>query len=76
MEGLFMIELLSVIGVATAGALWRIAFTQGSMKRGMEAILREVQLLRGEVAKDIIIVKEELRDHEARLRQLETSKRR
>jgi hypothetical protein len=76
MEGLFMIELLSVIGVATAGALWRIAFTQGSMKRGMEAILREVQLLRGEVAKDIIIVKEELRDHEARLRNLETNKRR
>jgi hypothetical protein len=71
-----MIELLSVIGVATCGALWRIAFTQGSMKRGMEAILREVQLLRGEVAKDIIIVKEELRDHEARLRNLETNKRR
>jgi hypothetical protein len=69
-------ELISVIGVATAGALWRIAFTQGSMKRGMEAILREVQLLRSEVAKDIIIVKEELRDHEARLRQLETNKRR
>ena len=71
-----MIELLSVIGVATCGALWRIAFTQGSMKRGMEAILREVQLLRGEVAKDIIIVKEELRDHETRLRNLETNKRR
>ncbi len=60
-----MIELLSVIGVATAGALWRIAFTQGSMKRCMEAILREVQLLRGDVAKDNIIVKEDLRDHEA-----------
>ena len=55
-----MIEVISVIGVATAGALWRIAFTQGSMKRGMEAILREVQLLRSEVSKDIIIVKEEL----------------
>ena len=46
-----MIELISVIGVATCGALWRIAFTQGSMKRGMEAILREVQLLRSEVSK-------------------------
>jgi hypothetical protein len=45
------------------------------MKRGMEAILREVQLLRSEVAKDIIIVKEELRDHEVRLRKLETKRR-
>ena len=70
-----MIEVISVIGVATAGALLRIAFTQGSMKRGMEAILREVQLLRSEVAKDIIIVKEELRDHEVRLRKLETKRR-
>ena len=70
-----MIEVISVIGVATAGSLWRIAFTQGSMKRGMEAILREVQLLRSEVSKDIIIVKEELRDHEVRLRKLETKRR-
>ena len=70
-----MIEVISVIGVATAGDLWRIAFTQGSMKRGMEAILREVQLLRSEVSKDIIIVKEELRDHEVRLRKLETKRR-
>ena len=54
-----MIEVIAAVGVATAGALWRIAFTQGSMKRGMEAILREVQLLRSEVAKDIVIVKEE-----------------
>jgi hypothetical protein len=45
------------------------------MKRGMEAILREVQLLRSEVSKDIIIVKEELRDHEVRLRKLETKRR-
>jgi len=50
-----MIEVIAAVGVATAGALWRIAFTQGSMKRGMEAILREVQLLRSEVAKDIVI---------------------
>ena len=70
-----MIEVIAAIGVATAGALWRIAFTQGSMKRGMEAILREVQLLRSEVSKDIIIVKEELRDHETRLRKLETKRR-
>ena len=70
-----MIEIIAVIGVATTGALWRIAFTQGSMKRGMEAILREIQLLRGEVSKDIIIVKEELRDHEVRLRKLEAKKR-
>ena len=70
-----MIEVIAAVGVATAGALWRIAFTQGSMKRGMEAILREVQLLRSEVAKDIVIVKEELRDHEVRIRKLETKRR-
>ena len=50
-----MLEITAVIGVASAGALWRLAFTQGSMKRGMEAILREVQLLRSEISKDIII---------------------
>jgi|TARA_B100000530_G_scaffold91134_5_gene55606 hypothetical protein len=50
-----------------------MAFTQGSMKRGMEAILHEVQLLRNELGKDIIILKEDVKDHEMRLRQLESS---
>lgn len=70
-----MLEITAVIGVASAGALWRIAFTQGSMKRGMEAILREVQLLRSEISKDIIILKEDVKDHEQRLRQLENKRR-
>tara|TARA_B100000287_G_scaffold215647_1_gene203399 strand:+ start:1113 stop:1325 length:213 start_codon:yes stop_codon:yes gene_type:complete len=70
-----MLEVTAVIGVASAGALWRIAFTQGSMKRGMEAILREVQLLRSELSKDIIILKEDVKDHETRLRQLESKRR-
>jgi|TARA_X000001036_G_C20492190_1_gene730269 hypothetical protein len=70
-----MLEITAVIGVASAGALWRIAFTQGSMKRGMEAILREVQLLRSEISKDIIILKEDVKDHETRLRQLENKRR-
>ncbi len=70
-----MLEVTAVIGVASAGALWRIAFTQGSMKRGMEAILHEVQLLRNELGKDIVILKEDVKDHEMRLRQLENSSR-
>ncbi|MBG46236.1 MAG: hypothetical protein CMB76_06925 [Euryarchaeota archaeon] len=70
-----MLEITAVIGVASAGALWRIAFTQGSMKRGMEAILHEVQLLRNELGKDIVILKEDVKDHEMRLRQLENSSR-
>tara|TARA_B100000945_G_scaffold320876_1_gene332532 strand:- start:5313 stop:5534 length:222 start_codon:yes stop_codon:yes gene_type:complete len=70
-----LLEITAVIGVASAGALWRIAFTQGSMKRGMEAILHEVQLLRNELGKDIVILKEDVKDHEMRLRQLENSSR-
>ncbi len=70
-----MLEITAVIGVASAGALWRIALTQGSMKRGMEAILREVHLLRSEISKDIIILKEDVKDHETRLRQLENKRR-
>ena len=70
-----MIEVVAVIGLATASALWRMAFTQGSMKRGMEAILHEVQLLRTEVQKDFFILKEDLKDHEARLRQIENKRR-
>ena len=48
---------------------------RGSMKRGMEAILHEVQLLRNELGKDIVILKEDVKDHEMRLRQLESSSR-
>ena len=48
-----------------------MAFEQGSMKRGMESILREVQLLRTEVTKDIRQLESKQLDHEARLRDLE-----
>ena len=53
-----------------------MAFTWGSRKTGMEAILREVKLLRTELSKDIVMLKEDVKDHEMRLRQLENSKRR
>ena len=71
-----MLEVSAVIGLAAASALWRMAFTQGSMKRGMEAILHEVQLLRSDVGKDIVSLKEDVQDHEMRIRQLENPKRR
>ena len=48
-----------------------MAFAQGSMKRGMESILREIQLLRNEVTKDIRSLEQVQHDHEARLRILE-----
>lgn len=66
-------EVTAIIGLAGASALWRMAFTQGSMKRGMEAILHEVQLLRSDVGKDIVSLKEDVKDHEMRIRQLETT---
>lgn len=66
-----MLEVGAVIGIAAVGALWRMAFEQGSMKKGMEAILREVQMLRGELTKDIRVLEEKLGDHEIRLRDLE-----
>ena len=71
-----MLEVTAVIGLAGASALWRMAFTQGSMKRGMEAILHEVQLLRSDIGKDIVSLKEDVQDHEMRIRQLENPKRR
>jgi hypothetical protein len=66
-----MLEVGAVIGLAAVGALWRMAFEQGSMKRGMEAILREVQLLRTELSTDIRTLEEKVGDHEVRLREIE-----
>jgi len=66
-----LLEVTAIIGLAGASALWRMAFTQGSMKRGMEAILHEVQLLRSDVGKDIVSLKEDVKDHEVRIRKLE-----
>ena len=68
-----MLEVSAILGMAACGALWRMAFTQGSMKRGMESILREIQLLRNEVTKDIRSLEQVQHDHEARLRMLEKS---
>ena len=68
-----MLEVSAILGLAACGALWRMAFTQGSMKKGMESILREIQLLRNEVTKDIRSLEQVQHDHEARLRMLEKS---
>jgi len=70
-----MIELPVIIGlgVAGVGALWRMAFEQGSMKVGMQAILREMQLLRSELNDDIRVLNGHFNDHESRLRAVERS---
>jgi hypothetical protein len=48
-----------------------MAVEHGSMKRGMDAILNEVRLLRSELQKDIHLLEDDLRDHEVRIRRLE-----
>lgn len=67
-----MFEVASVVGIAATSALWKMAVEHGSMKRGMDAILNEVRLLRSELQKDIQVIEEDLRDHEVRIRKLET----
>lgn len=66
-----MLEVSAIIGVAAVGALWRMAFEQGSMKRGMDSILKELQLLRSELTKDIHELELRVNDHELRIRDLE-----
>jgi hypothetical protein len=66
-----VLEVASVVGVAATGALWKMAVEHGSMKRGMDAILNEVRLLRSELQKDIHVLEDDLRDHEHRIRRLE-----
>lgn len=70
-----VLEVASVIGVAGVGALWKMAVEHGSMKRGMDAILNEVRLLREDLQKDIKMLEDDLRDHELRLRRLEAEDR-
>lgn len=65
-------EVAAVLGVAGVGALWKMAVEHGSMKRGMDAILAEVRLLREDLQKDINILEADLRDHELRIRKLES----
>lgn len=66
-----VLEVGAVIGVAAVGALWRMAFEQGSMKRGMDGILHELQMLRSELTKDIHELDQRIGDHEIRIRELE-----
>lgn len=66
-----VLEVGAVIAVAGVGALWKMAVEHGSMKRGMDAILAEVRLLREDLSKDIKLLEEDLRDHEMRIRDLE-----
>lgn len=66
-----MLEIAAAIGIAAVGALWRMAFEQGRMQRGMEAILKEVQLLRIDIGQDISALDSRLQDHEERIRRLE-----
>jgi len=62
---------LIALGLAGVGALWRMAFEQGSMKKGMEAILREMQMLRSELNQDIRVLEGHFNDYEGRLRATE-----
>lgn len=41
------------------------------MKRGMDSILHELQMLRTDLQKDINTLSDELKDHEMRIRSLE-----
>lgn len=41
------------------------------MKRGMDSILHEIQMLRSELQKDIKLLEDDIRDHETRIRNLE-----
>ncbi|HAX05855.1 MAG TPA: hypothetical protein DCX77_09270 [Acidimicrobiaceae bacterium] len=66
-----MLEVGAIIGVAAVGALWRMAFEQGRMQRGMDAILKEVQMLRTDLGREVGQLSERLNDHEIRLRNLE-----
>ena len=41
------------------------------MKKGMDSILHEIQMLRAELQKDIKLLEDDIRDHEMRIRNLE-----
>ncbi len=66
-----MLEVTAITGVVAVGALWRMVFEHGRIKTGMESILKEVQMLRIDLTKDIRALEEDLHDHELRLRDLE-----
>lgn len=60
-----------MISLAAVGALWKIATEHGTIKESMRSILKELQLLRTELTKDIQELQTDLRDHEIRIRRLE-----
>ena len=60
-----------MIGLAAVGALWKIAVEHGTMREGMKSILRELQLLRSDLTRDIGEIEKEVIDHETRIRKLE-----
>ena len=66
-----MIEVAAAISVAAVGALWKIASEHGTIRESMRSILKELQLLRTELTKDIQELQEDLRDHEVRIRRIE-----
>lgn len=66
-----MVEVAAAISVAAVGALWKIASEHGTIRESMRSILKELQLLRTELTKDIQQLQEDLRDHEVRIRRIE-----
>lgn len=64
-----------MIGVAAVGALWKIAVEHGTMREGMKSILKELQLLRSDLTRDIGEIEKDVMDHEARIRKLENEPR-
>lgn len=66
-----MLEVGAAIGIAAVGALWKMAFDQGFMRNGMQAILNEVKLLREDLQRDIQTLEDNIKDHEYRIRSLE-----
>lgn len=66
-----MVEVAAAISVAAVGALWKIASEHGTIRESMRSILKELQLLRTELTKDIQQLQDDLRDHEVRIRRIE-----
>lgn len=66
-----VLEVGAAISLAAVGALWKIASEHGTIRESMRSILKELQMLRTELTKDIQALQEDLRDHEIRLRRLE-----
>jgi hypothetical protein len=66
-----VVEVAAAISVAAVGALWKIASEHGTIRESMRSILKELQLLRTELTKDIVQLQDDIRDHEIRIRRIE-----